>query len=85
MIKFIIKTNRFHHHWETVLESVSINLEADIAMVDKRETALAKIGKLSEIALALNQVKSPKACERFVLLHKQTGYLGINQAISRNF
>ena len=33
-------------------------------MVDKQETALAKIGgKLSEIALALNQVKSPKACE----------------------
>lgn len=51
-------------HERAVLESVSINLEAGIAMVDKQETALAKIGgKLSEIALALNQVKSPKACE----------------------
>ena len=52
-------------HERAVLESVSINLEAGIAMVDKQETALAKIeGKLSEIALALNQVKSPKSCEK---------------------
>ena len=34
-------------------------------MVDKQETALAKIGgKLSEIALALNQVKSPRSSEK---------------------
>ena len=40
-------------------------------MVDKQETALAKIGgKLSEIALALNQVKSPRSCEKPVFITK---------------
>ncbi len=64
--KFNYKNNSVpSSHERAVLESVSINLEAGIAMVDKQETALAKIGgKLSEIALALNQVKSPRSCEK---------------------
>ncbi len=49
-------------HAKAVLESVSANLEAGIELVDRQETALAKIGgKLSEIALVLNQTKAPNA------------------------
>lgn len=49
-------------HAKAVLESVSTNLEAGIELVDRQETALAKIGgKLSEIALVLNQTKSPRS------------------------
>jgi hypothetical protein len=48
-------------HAKAVLESVTANLEAGIGLVDRQETALAKIGgKLSEIALVLNQTKNPK-------------------------
>jgi hypothetical protein len=51
-------------HAKAVLESVTTNLEAGIGLVDRQETALAKIGgKLSEIALILNQVKNPKSTE----------------------
>jgi len=51
-------------HAKAVLESVTANLEAGIGLVDRQETALAKIGgKLSEIALILNQSKSPKATQ----------------------
>ena len=41
--KFNYKTVQSSSHERAVLESVSINLEAGIAMVDKQETALAKI------------------------------------------
>ena len=56
-----------------ILESVSANLEAGMKLLDKQELSLAKIGgKLSEIALALNQArdsvdKQPDSQERFVL------------------
>ena len=56
-----------------LLESVSANLEAGMKLLDKQELSLAKIGgKLSEIALALNQArnsvdKQPDSQERFVL------------------
>ena len=51
-------------HAKAVLESVTTNLEAGIELVDRQETALAKIGgKLSEIALILNQVKNPKTTD----------------------
>jgi hypothetical protein len=53
-------------HAKAVLESVTTNLEAGIELVDRQETALAKIGgKLSEIALILNQVKNPKTTDDF--------------------
>ena len=45
-----------------VLESIKANLEAGIELVDAQETALAKIGgRLSEIALSLNHVQSPRS------------------------
>jgi hypothetical protein len=45
-----------------VLESIQSNLEAGINIVDCQETGLAKIGgRLSEIALSLNQVQSPRS------------------------
>jgi len=56
-----------------LLESVSANLEAGMRLLDKQELSLAKIGgKLSEIALALNQArqsveKQPDSQERFIL------------------
>jgi len=56
-----------------ILEAVSANLEAGMCLLDKQELSLAKIGgKLSEIALALNQArhsveKQDMAQERFVL------------------
>jgi len=41
-----------------LLEAVSANLEAGMRLLDKQELSLAKIGgKLSEIALALNQAR----------------------------
>jgi hypothetical protein len=53
-------------HAKAVLDSVKINLEAGIELVDKQETALAKIGgKLSEIALILNQTKNPKSTDEY--------------------
>lgn len=43
-----------------LLESITANLDAGIKFVDHQETSLAKIGgKLSEMALCLNEVKSP--------------------------
>ena len=51
-------------HAIAVLESVTANLEAGIGLVDEQETALAKIGgKLSEIALVLNQTRSPRSTD----------------------
>jgi hypothetical protein len=51
-------------HAIAVLESVTANLEAGIGLVDRQETALAKIGgKLSEIALVLNQTRSPRSTD----------------------
>ena len=45
-----------------VLESIKANLKAGIELVDAQETALAKIGgRLSEIALTLNHVQSPRS------------------------
>ena len=55
-----------------LLESVSANLEAGMRLLDQQELSLAKIGgKLSEIALALNQAreaveKQPESQERFI-------------------
>jgi hypothetical protein len=47
-------------HEQAVLASVASNLEAGIEMVGQQEVCLAKIGgRLSEIALSLNQVRSP--------------------------
>lgn len=44
-----------------VLDSIKVNLEAGIELIDKQETALAKIGgKLSTIALLVNKVRAPK-------------------------
>jgi len=44
-----------------VLESIKVNLEAGIELIDKQETALAKIGgKLSTIALLVNKARAPK-------------------------
>ena len=60
-----------------LLESVSANLEAGMKLLDKQELSLAKIGgKLSEIALALNQArnsvdKQPDSQERFVLAKRR--------------
>jgi len=49
-------------HAQAVLESISSNLEAGIEMVDQQEVCLAKMGgRLSEIALSLNQVRSPQS------------------------
>jgi hypothetical protein len=46
------------NHSKVILESISTNLEAGISMVDKQETALAKIGgRLSDIALSLNKAR----------------------------
>ena len=59
-------------HAMAVLESVTANLEAGIGLVDRQETALAKIGgKLSEIALILNQSKSPKATQTDRMKHHE--------------
>jgi hypothetical protein len=45
-----------------VLESIQTNLEAGIDLVDCQETGLAKIGgRLSEVALTLNQADSPRS------------------------
>jgi hypothetical protein len=45
-----------------VLESIQSNLEAGIDLVNCQETGLAKIGgRLSEVALTLNQADSPRA------------------------
>jgi len=47
---------------QAVLESVESNIQAGVTLLDRQEMGLAKIGgRLSEIALSLNQVKSPKA------------------------
>ena len=52
-------------HAQAVLESITSNLEAGIDMVDHQEVCLAKMGgRLSEIALALNQVRSPQSDEK---------------------
>lgn len=49
-------------HAQAVLESISSNLEAGIEMVGQQEVCLAKMGgRLSEIALSLNQVRSPQS------------------------
>jgi hypothetical protein len=49
-------------HAQAVLESISSNLEAGIEMVDHQEVCLAKMGgRLSEIALSLNQVRAPQS------------------------
>ena len=51
-------------HAQAVLESISSNLEAGIEMVDHQEVCLAKMGgRLSEIALSLNQVRAPQSNE----------------------
>ena len=48
-----------------VLDSVKANLEAGIQLVDAQETSLAKIGgKLSELALYLNNSRHPEANEK---------------------
>ena len=48
-----------------VLDSVKANLEAGIQLVDAQETSLAKIGgKLSELALYLNNSRNPEANEK---------------------
>ena len=48
-----------------VLDSVKTNLEAGIQLVDAQETSLAKIGgKLSELALYLNNSRSPNTSEK---------------------
>lgn len=58
-------------HAKAVLESVTTNLEAGIELVNRQETALAKIGgKLSEIALILNQVKNPKSTDDIRVQHQ---------------
>lgn len=45
-----------------VLESIQSNLEAGIDLVNCQETGLAKIGgRLSEVALTLNQADSPRS------------------------
>jgi hypothetical protein len=55
-----------------VLDSIKSNLEAGIDLVDTQETALAKIGgKLSEIALVLNQARSPKATNELRTISQQ--------------
>ena len=52
-------------HAQAVLESITSNLEAGIDMVDHQEVCLAKMGgRLSEIALALNQVRAPQSDEK---------------------
>jgi hypothetical protein len=49
-------------HAQAVLESISSNLEAGIVLVDHQEVCLAKMGgRLSEIALSLNQVRAPQS------------------------
>jgi hypothetical protein len=49
-------------HAQAVLESIASNLEAGIEMVDHQEVCLAKMGgRLSEIALTLNQVRAPQS------------------------
>ena len=49
-------------HAQAVLQSVASNLEAGIEMVDHQELCLAKMGgRLSEIALSLNQARSPQS------------------------
>ena len=59
-------------HARAVLESVTANLEAGIGLVDRQETALAKIGgKLSEIALILNQSRSPKATQTDRIIYQE--------------
>lgn len=51
-------------HAQAVLESIASNLEAGIEMVDHQEVCLAKMGgRLSEIALSLNQVRAPQSDE----------------------
>ena len=51
-------------HAQAVLESIASNLEAGIEMVDHQEVCLAKMGgRLSEIALSLNQVRAPQSNE----------------------
>ena len=52
------------NHAKAVLESITSNLEAGIDMVDHQELCLAKMGgRLSEIALTLNQVRSPQSSD----------------------
>ena len=47
---------------QAVLESVESNIQAGVTLLDRQRMGLAKIGgRLSAIALSLNQVKSPKA------------------------
>ena len=49
-------------HAQAVMESVATNLEAGIELIDHQEVCLAKMGgRLSEIALSLNQVRSPQS------------------------
>jgi flagellin-like hook-associated protein FlgL len=49
-------------HAQAVLESIASNLEAGIELVDNQEVSLAKMGgRLSEIALSLNQVRAPQS------------------------
>jgi hypothetical protein len=49
-------------HEQAVLESVATNIEAGIEMVGQQEVCLAKIGgRLSEIALSLNQYRAPQS------------------------
>lgn len=67
------KSSKQKNQGFALLESVSANLEAGMRLLDKQELSLAKIGgKLSEIALALNQArqsveKQPESQERFIL------------------
>jgi hypothetical protein len=52
-------------HEQAVLESVASNLEAGIEMVGHQEVCLAKIGgRLSEIALSLNNARTPRCDEQ---------------------
>jgi hypothetical protein len=59
------KTKSPGTHEQAVLESVATNIEAGIEMVGQQEVCLAKIGgRLSEIALSLNQYRAPQSKEK---------------------
>ena len=48
-----------------ILESVATNLEAGVKLLDKQEYSLAKMGgRLSEMALCLNQARSGVECHK---------------------
>ena len=57
---------------QIILESVATNLEAGVKLLDRQELALAKMGgRLSEMALALNQARSDSSMHQSAQLKFQ--------------